>query len=152
MTLFRYGLPALLLVVASAASAQERPVLRPDPDWKGAPSELGFPAGWLAYFPTAKVGDFIEEADKYGRRRNQVVSVTADTLVVARVVENAKADKGVMELRFQYKLSETDKKRLAGGEKAKPPAKGKAKAKEPQFETIKVGDTEVKRLCQNLLV
>jgi hypothetical protein len=143
MTPLRTGIPGLLLVVTAGASAQDQPLLRPAPDWKGTPSELNFPADWLAYFPTAKVGDFVEDADKFGRRRNEVVEVAADALIVARVVENATAANGVMELRFRYKLTEADKKKLAGG-KAKAPSKGKAK--EPQVETIKVGDTEVKCL------
>jgi hypothetical protein len=142
MSVVRSAAPGLLLlVVAASAPAQDKPDLRPATDWKGTPAELGFPADWLAYFPTAKVGDFVEDADKFGRRRNEVVEVAADALVVARVIENAKAERGRMELRFRYKLSEADKKKVAGGP-AKAPAKGKAK--EPQFETIKVGDTEVK--------
>jgi hypothetical protein len=141
MTLVRFGVPALLLVFASAASAEETPVLRPDPDWKGSPSELTFPTAWLTYFPTAKVGDFVEYSDRFGRRRDQVVSVAADALVVARLVENSTVKSGVMELRFKYKLTPVSKKKLAGG-KARPPAKGKVK--EPQIETVRVGDTEVK--------
>lgn len=132
----------LLLVVAGTASGQDKVSLKPAADWKGTTSDFHLPASWLGYFPNAKVGDFIEEEDRYGRRRNEVVAVEAEALVVARVVENRTATDGKMELRYRYKLTEAQKKPAP----AKGKAKSKAKAKEPVYETIKIGDAEVKCL------
>jgi hypothetical protein len=158
--LLMLGLLAASAPALAGGAGDDKPDLQPDPQWKGTASELLMPSSWVAYFPHAKVGDFVEYSDR-GRRRDQVVEVTADGLVVARVVENRNAQGGRMELRWRYKVSETDKKKLAGAKDGKssskkpttPPkknqssgSKGKDKEKgknEPETEVIKVGDREL---------
>ena len=40
------------------------------------------PSDWAAYWPTAEVGDFVVQTDKWGQRRDEVVEITKDTITV----------------------------------------------------------------------
>ena len=148
----------LLLGVAlpSLGLAQD---MKPDPNWKGSVTEgLNMPSSWAAYWPTAKVGDFVVQEDKWGRRREEVVAITKDSIVVARLIDNTLGNKSrSMELRFKYEVPQEKSKTT--------PAKGKTKAssnsantskskssknsrntagkKDDNTEVIKIGDQEI---------
>ncbi|WP_157368572.1 hypothetical protein [Zavarzinella formosa] len=154
MNALRVWLACLIVMATGVAHAQDKSLLRPDPNWKGMLIEFLYPKEWLAYYPTAKVGDFVVYSGKFGDKREEVVAVTPDYVVVSRTFSLRKDS--VTELRTQYKLSDDDKKKLAQGiqppaAKTKTPTKGKTTTKgkpaakeEETSDTVKVGDKELK--------
>lgn len=133
------------LAIPALGLAQD---LRPDPNWKGTVSDgLLMPSDWATYWPTAKVGDFVVQKDKWGYRRDEVVEITKDTITVARVVDNVLGDKSRRtELRFKYKV-QLDKPQSTTpkgtGKSSSSKSKSKNNSKNDDTEVIKVGDQEI---------
>jgi hypothetical protein len=90
-------------------SENKEDLLLPAAEWKGEVPEFGMPKEYLAYFPTAKAGDFVLRQGS-GRARLQVMEVGEDYLVEARVVTLFGSP---TEQRWKYKLSDQQKKALA---------------------------------------
>lgn len=150
-----YGYCVLVcLAIPSLGLSQE---LRPDPHWKGTVSEgLLMPSTWVAYWPTAKVGDFVQQKDKWGQRRDEVVEITKDTIVVARVIDNTLGDKSRhTELRFKYKVQLEKPKSTPPKGTGKTSSSSKSKSsksskKSDETETIKIGDQEIECTVKKL--
>ena len=122
--------------------------LRPDPNWKGTVSDgLLMPSDWSAYWPTAKVGDFVVQKDKWGLHRDEVVEITKNTITVARVIDNVLGDKSRhTEVRTKYKvqLDKTQSTSPKGtGKSTGSKSKTKNSAKSPGTEVIKIGDQDI---------
>lgn len=79
--------------------------LRPDPNFKGSVMDSNWPTDWFAYYGTAKVGDFAEISG-FGRARREVLEASADSVLVAHVVDT----KGSRtEFRVRYTMSDARK-------------------------------------------
>lgn len=154
----------LCLAVPSSGLTQD---LRPDPNWKGSVTEgLNMPSSWATYWPAAKVGDFVVQQDNWGRRRDEVVAITKDTITVARVIDNTLGDKSrSMELRFKYqvpveKLKSTPPKSKAKASSNSNNSSSKSKSsknskktddkKGDEKEVIKIGDQEIECTRQKM--
>lgn len=121
------------------------------------------PSNWATYWPTAKVGDFLVQEDKWGRLREEVVAITKDSIVVARVIDNTLGDKSRhMELRFKYQVPQAKSKTTPpkGTGKASNNSNTKNKSsksskkgddkKNDVTEMIKVGDQQIECTKQKM--
>jgi hypothetical protein len=114
------------VVLVSGSIAQpmiEQVDLRPDPKFPGDIEVSSLPDAWLAYFPTAKVGDFAEYKG-FGRVRHEVLAVEGDTITVARVVDTRGARS---EFRTKFTITMGQKRTL--DQRAKEDAEANAKPK-----------------------
>ena len=82
--------------------------LKPDPNFKDEVQTATLPEEWLAYFPTAKVGDYAQYKG-FGRYRLEVLAIDGDVLTVARVVDTGGTRH---EFRTHYAISKAQKDRL----------------------------------------
>lgn len=79
--------------------------LLPDPNYTGSIMDSNWPTDWFPYYGTAKKGDFAEISG-FGRARREVLEATADSVLVAHVVDT----KGSRtEFRVRYTMSEARK-------------------------------------------
>jgi len=95
--------------------------LHPDPNYNGKVADVAVPGHLLRWFPTAKVGDFVERSTgPNGWDRYEVVAIEGNAVILSTVVQ---IETSKTELRVRMKLA-ADQRSVAG-KNAKPPT-GKA--------------------------
>ncbi len=94
--------------------------LRPDPNFNEKLADVAVPSHLLRWFPTAKVGDFVEQSTGFnGLARYELVAIEGNAAIIATVVQIETVKK---ELRVRMKLA-ADQRKFAGNNAKLPSGK-----------------------------